>query len=106
MSVTNGRSLAVIEEMKANHFERSLGGLHPARFTIADEADCPLSHPAGSGDGNVNGADRLFFRTTARAGDSCDAHAERAAYLAANALRKCDCHLGADRSFCGNQLRG
>src|SRR5690242_10685987 len=77
ISAANGRCLAVVEEMKANHVKRGLCSLHTNHVAISDEADRTLAHACWTRDGQVDGANRLFLRATARSRDSRDAHSER-----------------------------
>src|SRR5262249_47179951 len=106
MSFANRRSLAVIKKMEANHIERSLGSLHTNHVAIPDEADRTFSYAGWAGNGYVNRADRLFVGAAAGSCDSGDAHAQRAAYSAANALGQRYGHLGADGAFCCDQFTG
>src|SRR4029077_15241811 len=99
------RLLAVVEEVDAHPVERPLTRLKADGFAITREAHAALLHAAGMGERDVHRSDRFFLGSTARAGDTGDAHTKGASDAAANTVRERHGDFRAHRALGLNEFR-
>src|SRR5260370_18788583 len=91
--------------MDACQIEWQLGGVPGDGFAITREDHDEFFDAAGMRKRDVYRAHGLFLASAARTRDSGDAHTQRAANLAANAVGQRNGHLAADRTFRLDEFR-
>ncbi len=91
--------MARINEIAAQHVQRSLRGVPADAFAVAGKAQGAVSAAVGVGKCDVNEADGLLGRTAGGTRDSGDADAERRADATANSLRQSLRDFRADGAF-------
>src|SRR6266851_1350866 len=91
--------------MDAHQIERQLRGMPADGFAIAWEDHAALFNPTGMRESDVHSAHWLFLTAAARTGNARDAHAQRAANVAANAFSQRDRHFTADRALGLDEFR-
>src|SRR5260370_16952014 len=79
--------------------ERQLRGVPADSFAISGEEHAALFHATGMRQSDVYGAHGLFLGSAPWARNARDAHAQRAADVAADTVGKGDRHFTADRAF-------
>ena len=98
--------MARINEIAAQHVQRSLRGVPAYAFAVARKAQRAVSAAVGVRKGDVNEADGLFGRTAGGTRDSGDPDAERRADSTADSLRQSLRDFRTDGAFGLNELGG
>src|SRR5258708_35085706 len=91
--------------MNAYQIERQLRGMPANGLASAGDDYAALFDTTGVRERDVYRAHGLFLAAAARPGDAGDAHTQRAANLAANAVGQRNRHLAADRAFRLDEFR-